>query len=153
MSATASMPDEKPRKSTPGHGGYRPGAGRKPKSEQNDAYLLLAKAKAKREMYNAQLAELEYREKSGELIPFDLLNRILSAAFVDIRASLLSQHNTIASQFPEIPPDAIRWILESNRSVLAKLAKTRLPESVGAALDALAEPHGTATGSDGKPMG
>ena len=66
-------------KSTPGHGGARPGAGRKPgpgrkpgdglKVEQNDAYTVLAKAKAKRETYRAQLAELEYKQKAGELLP------------------------------------------------------------------------------------
>jgi hypothetical protein len=64
-------------KSTPGHGGKRPGAGRppgsgrKPKVEQNDAYTLLAKAKAKREMYRAQMAELEYKQKNGELVQAD----------------------------------------------------------------------------------
>jgi len=62
------------RKSTPGHGGTRAGAGRKPKAthgDQSDAYSLLAKAKAKRETYRAQMAELEYRQKNGELIPAD----------------------------------------------------------------------------------
>jgi len=45
-------------KSTPGHGGKRsgagrpPGSGRKPKVEQNDAYTLLAKAKAKKSTGN-----------------------------------------------------------------------------------------------------
>jgi hypothetical protein len=63
-------------KSTPGHGGSRPGAGRKPnvggrppKTEQNDAYTLIAKAKAKHETYKAQLAELEYKRQIGELLP------------------------------------------------------------------------------------
>jgi BMFP domain-containing protein YqiC len=72
MTEAATVP-----KSTPGHGGKRPGAGRppgsgrKPKVEQNDAYTLLAKAKAKRETYRAQMAELEYRQKNGELVPAD----------------------------------------------------------------------------------
>jgi len=57
-------------KSTPGHGGKRAGAGGRPiKREQNDAYTILAKAKAKRETYLAQIAELEYRQRTGELIP------------------------------------------------------------------------------------
>ena len=72
-------------KSTPGHGGKREGAGRKPttgsgrggarpgsgpkpKAEQNDAYTVLAKAKAKHETYKAQLAELDYKERAGQLI-------------------------------------------------------------------------------------
>ena len=68
------------RKSTPGHGGKREGAGRpagstigRPvgtgKKVQNDAYTVLAQARAKREMFKAQLTELEYREKAGELYP------------------------------------------------------------------------------------
>ena len=59
---------------TPGqHGGYRPGAGRKPKSEKaisqtgSDPYLVLAQAKAKRETYRAHLSELEFRRETGEL--------------------------------------------------------------------------------------
>jgi len=67
-------------KSTPGHGGARAGAGRRPannpngrtpKAEQNDAYTILAKAKAKHETYKAQLAELEYKRQARELIPAD----------------------------------------------------------------------------------
>ena len=64
-------------KSTPGHGGARPGAGRPPKAgrtpktEQNDAYTILAKAKAKHETYKAQLAELAYKQAAGELIRVD----------------------------------------------------------------------------------
>ena len=65
-----------PRKSTPGHGGKREGAGPKPgtrgtASPTADAYAVLAKAKAKRETYKAQLAELEYRKATGELLPAD----------------------------------------------------------------------------------
>ena len=56
-------------KSTPGHGGKREGAGGVPiargprtKTEQNDAYTILAKARAKRETYKAHIEELKYRE-------------------------------------------------------------------------------------------
>lgn len=54
-----------------GHGGARPGAGRKKKTEQNDAYTVLAKARAKRETYRAHLEELKYKEAAGELIRVD----------------------------------------------------------------------------------
>lgn len=60
-----------PRKSSPGHGGAREGAGRKagvPVGNTSDTYALLAKAKAKRETYRAQMAELEYRARVGELL-------------------------------------------------------------------------------------
>lgn len=76
-----------PRKSTPGHGGAREGAGRRPgrkpgdgfKADQADAYTLLAKAKAKRETYRAHIAELEYKQKSGDLLPRDEV----AAAWID----------------------------------------------------------------------
>jgi hypothetical protein len=59
-------------KSTPGHGGARANSGRKSAtSTQGDAYTLLAKAKAKRETYLAQMAELDYRQRSGELLKAD----------------------------------------------------------------------------------
>jgi len=56
----------------PGRGGARPGAGRKPKSpDATDPYSILAKAKAKSESYKAELMQLEYRQRVGELIPKD----------------------------------------------------------------------------------
>lgn len=71
------------------------------------------------------------------LIPFDLEERIIAAAFAEIRAGLLSQHNTIASEHPEISPDAINAILAANKDFLTRLAETRLPASIEGALDAL----------------
>ena len=55
------------RKSTPGHGGARPGAGRKPKTDQVDAYAVLAKAKAKQMMFKAHREELAYHKEAGEV--------------------------------------------------------------------------------------
>lgn len=62
---------EKIQKSTPGHGGKRAGSGRPVGHKQSapaKAYEVLAKAKAKRETYRAQMAEVEYRQKIGELL-------------------------------------------------------------------------------------
>ena len=64
-------PEEKPRKSSPDHGGAREGAGRPvgiPRGDRSAVYDTLAKAKAKRETYRAQMAEVEYRQKIGELL-------------------------------------------------------------------------------------
>jgi hypothetical protein len=92
-------------KSTPGHGGRRPGAGRPkgsgaakpaatigrpPKTEQNDAYTVLAKAKAKRETYRAQMEELRYREAARELIPAIEYERALASAFKLVASALES---------------------------------------------------------------
>lgn len=79
------------------------------------------------------------------LIPFDLAEKIVGAAFSDVRAELLGQHNAIASEFPEIPKDAIRWILRANRDLLTRLAETPLPDTIASALEDLAQPAETAS--------
>ena len=82
-------------KSTPGHGGARPGAGRPPKAgrtprtEQNDAYTILAKAKAKNETYKAQLAELQYKQASGELIRVDEAKAVWAEEVQRVKNKLL----------------------------------------------------------------
>jgi hypothetical protein len=78
-----------------------------------------------------------HAKERGMLIPFDLIEQLLGSAFADIRAGLLGQHNIIASEYPEIPPDAIRGILRRNKELLASLAQTRIPDSITGALDAL----------------
>ncbi len=96
-----SVPTDVP-KSTPGHGGSRPGAGRPrgsritpagqvgrpPKTEQNDAYTVLAKAKAKRETYRAHLEELRYKEAARNLIPVREHEMALASAFKMVAAAL-----------------------------------------------------------------
>ena len=69
------MSEEKPKTSTPGHGGKRANAGRKA-AVQNGPYEVLAKAKAKNETFRAQLAELEYQERVGQLLPADLVAQV-----------------------------------------------------------------------------
>lgn len=55
-----------------GQGGPRTGAGRKPASATTtDSYAVLAAARAKRESFRAELAELEYREATRTLLPAD----------------------------------------------------------------------------------
>lgn len=52
-----------------GQGGAREGAGRPKKytGDGSDPYIVLARAKAKREHHRAQMAELEYKKMAGEL--------------------------------------------------------------------------------------
>lgn len=67
MPATEPAYESKPQ---PGkHGGARPGAGRKPKStgDANDPYLLLARAKAKKETFLAHQEELNFKRAAGQL--------------------------------------------------------------------------------------
>lgn len=88
-----------PRKSTPGHGGVRAGAGRKPKAgieQQNDAYTLLAKARAKRETYRAQMAEVEYRTRIGELLEASVVAETWAAQVAIAKGRLLALPARIA---------------------------------------------------------
>lgn len=69
---TEAAPDPVIPEIRPGRGGARPGSGRKPKSpDATDPYSILAKAKAKNESYKAELTLLEYKQRTGELIPKD----------------------------------------------------------------------------------
>jgi hypothetical protein len=84
-------------KSTPGHGGARAGAGgvpgvrgARPKTEQNDAYTILAKAKAKRETYKAHIEELKYKEAAKELVPVRDYELALASGFKAVAATLES---------------------------------------------------------------
>lgn len=95
------MTDEPIRKSTPGHGGAREGSGRKPKTYQADAYTVLAKARAKRETHRAQLAELEWRQKSGELVSAAEVERVWSAQIIVAKTALLALPAKLA---PELAP-------------------------------------------------
>jgi len=79
--------------------------------------------------------ELANQERAGGLIPFELIERMLGSAFAEIKAGLLGQHNTIASEHPEIPPDAIRGILRSNRELLQRLAEVPFPATLSAELE------------------
>ena len=69
------MSEEKPKTSTPGHGGRRANSGRKP-AVTNGPYEVLAKAKAKNETFKAQIAELDYQERVGQLLPADLVAQV-----------------------------------------------------------------------------
>ncbi len=68
------MSEEAP-KPTLGRGGKRANAGRKV-VVPNGPYEVLAKAKAKNETFKAQISELEYQERVGQLLPADLVAQV-----------------------------------------------------------------------------
>lgn len=85
---------------TPGkRGGARPGAGRKPTHADpgKDPYILLARAKAKHEAYRANLAELDFRKRSGEL-----LER------VDVETASARMHAFLSQSLRNLPDDLER---------------------------------------------
>ena len=114
-------------KSTPGHGGARPGAGRPKgsgKQDQNDAYTVLAKAKAKRETYMAQLAELEYKERSGQLINADRVSEIWRKHIETAKGRLLSIPGAHASELlrAESVADIEQRLRDALKTVMEEIA-------------------------------
>lgn len=91
-----------------GKGGKRPGAGA-PKGNNNrwgggsagpegtKANLILKNARAKKEMYLAQLAELEYKQKRAELIAIESVYRVLDSAVTACREHLMGIPGRYAS--------------------------------------------------------
>jgi len=85
-------------KSSPGHGGARPGAGRKPDAALNASYQQLAKAKAKRETFKAHTAELEYKEKAGQLIAAERVAELWRMQIETAKGRLLALPGGIAQE-------------------------------------------------------
>ena len=82
-----------------GHGGYRPGAGRKPnqpKPEKQEAQADYNHARARREEALASLAEIELQVKRNEPIPADQVEQAWSGIFSVVRTILLGLPNRIA---------------------------------------------------------
>ena len=86
-----------------GHGGARPGAGRKPSSPPPDQPTIEADynaARARREQALAELAEIELGTKRGELIPADQVEQAWSAIVSVMRQRLLSLPSRLAAVVP-----------------------------------------------------
>ena len=115
-----------PRKSSPGHGGVRAGAGRKKATPpgQTDPYQVLARAKAKRETYRAQMAELEYKEKLGELIREDEAVEIWSQQIQVARARFMALPTRLSSELAQCSTirEAERILREAIKEVLTEVA-------------------------------
>jgi hypothetical protein len=106
--------------------------------------------KERLDWYRGNRERDSHAKERGMLIPFDLMEQLLGSAFSDIRAGLLSQHNIIASEYPEIPADAIRGILRRNKDLLKTLSQTRIPESIRGALESLRDGNDSTSGDDGQ---
>ena len=91
------MPVTTPVISSSGRGGARPNSGRKPKTQQADAYTRLAEARAKKETYLAQMAELDYKVRAKELIPADVVVSHWQNILGNMRSRLLSVPTQLAS--------------------------------------------------------
>ena len=89
-----------PVETTPGHGGRRQNAGRKPaayEAESKDSYLEFKAAQAKREAARAELAELELAEKRRELLPIAEVQADADRQARIVRDTLLALPDRVAA--------------------------------------------------------
>jgi hypothetical protein len=113
------------------HGGSRPGAGRRTKAEESDrgAYGALAKARAKNEVFKANLAELEYKRQVGQLLPVEEVSRVWAEQVRIAKERFLSLPARVApavlrmSELREIE----RYLREALHSVLEELSRGDSP--------------------------
>lgn len=110
-----------------GKGGRRPGSGRKPgvtsdlpsaarifSEEKAEAILEIAEARAKKESYLAHLAEIEYKQKRGQLISEQAVFQVIETAASAFREQLLSIPGRYASIFAaENNAKTIEHVLEN----------------------------------------
>lgn len=83
-----------------GHGGAREGAGAKPRTvadASGEAHVIYTKARAKREQHNAALAELQLREKEGDLVDASQMRKEADAAARKVKNAFLAMPERIAS--------------------------------------------------------
>jgi hypothetical protein len=111
------------------HGGARPGAGRKPKSngDANDPYLLLARAKAKKETFLAHQEELKFRRAAGQLYDRDQVLQVFTttiATFAEQMRSvpdMLERKAGLTPKQAEMTADEIDTQLEELRRRLMQV--------------------------------
>jgi hypothetical protein len=82
-----------------GMGGARPGAGRKTAEElSGDVYALYNKARAKKTIHEAKLAEYMEKSRAGELIEVDAVRDEWQQILANVRAKLLALPTKLAAQ-------------------------------------------------------
>jgi hypothetical protein len=120
-----------------GKGGRRPGAGA-PKGNRNrsggvlgeegtKANLVIKNARAKKEMYLANLAELDFKQKQGELIHVESVFKVIDTAATSCREHLMGIPGRFASIFAaEVDAMKIEQDLESEiRTALQHIADAK----------------------------
>jgi hypothetical protein len=120
-----------------GKGGRRPGAGA-PKgnnnrhggvlgSEGTKANLIIKNASAKKEMYLANLAELDFKQKQGELIHVESVFKVIDTAATSCREHLMGIPGRFASIFAaEVDVMKIEQDLEAEiRTALQHIADAK----------------------------
>jgi hypothetical protein len=116
-----------------GHGGYRPGAGRKPnqpKPEKQEAQADYNQARARREEALASLAEIELQVKRSKLIPADAVQQCWEDMIGRMRGKMLNLPGRLAAAVPacETQQAIEREAMLLVRECLFELAECGLPK-------------------------
>lgn len=94
--------------SSPGHGGFRPGAGRKPPSYVAPKERIdLDKAKARNEQAKAELNELELAIKRGEFVERIAVKQSTATAFATLAQTLRSVPDNLERKLGVSPEVAL----------------------------------------------
>ena len=119
-----------------GHGGYRPGAGRKPGSKPAEPSATRQssldeynQARAKKERHLAELAEIEVAVKRGELLPADAVQLHWEMMAANTRGKLLSLPGRLAASVMGVSTiqEAERQAMALIREALEELAAGGIP--------------------------
>ena len=116
-----------------GHGGYRPGAGRKPnqpKPEKQEAQADYNQARARREEALASLAEIELQVKRNELIPADAVQQYWEGMVSRMRGKMLNLPGRLAAATMgcETIQEAEREAMLLVRECLFEIAECGVPK-------------------------
>lgn len=107
----------------PGHGGYRPGAGRKRRELEEavaEDHIDYAKARARNEAAKASLNELDLQIKSKEFLP--------RTAFIQATATAIATFAQTCRTLPDalerkgVPPDVCEKVMHTIDAAMADLA-------------------------------
>ena len=118
-----------------GHGGYRPGAGRKPGStvspEKKQAHADYASARARKEEALASLAELDLQTRRNELIPADAVQRCWEDMVGRMRGKMLNLPGRLAAAIPtcQTQQEIERAAMLLIRECLYELAECGVPDA------------------------
>lgn len=107
-----------------GHGGARPGAGRKPGNhEKSDDLKNLDAAKARHESLKADLAELEVRKRQGELVERVAVQSAAATALATLAQALRSIPDALEREL-NLAPDVAERVGAMIDATLDDLADT-----------------------------
>lgn len=107
-----------------GRGGARPGAGRKKNVELGEAYTLYNKARAKREVHQAKIAEMDERRMAGDLVEIAQVRKDVQRAAMAFRDAMLAIPGRLAAQIASLDDERdVEQMLDAEiRAELGRIA-------------------------------